>query len=93
MSMGNQTFDNCPNLTNEGLIFGPTITSIGSWNFASCNLLTNVNIPTNINILTSIYAGIVKESSNRNLSKEFLNYISSEKVKHIWIKHGFIISD
>ena len=57
------------------------------------NQIYKINIPTNINILTSIYAGIVKESSNRNLSKEFLNYISSEKVKHIWIKHGFIITD
>ena len=57
------------------------------------NEIYRINIPTDININTSIYGGVLKGSLKYNLSEEFLKYVSSEEVKHIWLKNGFIITD
>jgi ABC-type molybdate transport system substrate-binding protein len=57
------------------------------------NEIYRINIPTDININTSIYGGVLKGSLKYNLSEEFLKYVSSEEVKHIWLENGFIITD
>ena len=57
------------------------------------NQMYKINMHENINIITSIYAGILEQSLNRSFSNEFLDYISSNDTKHIWLKHGFITQD
>ena len=57
------------------------------------NEMYKIHIPENINIKTSIYAGILNQSLKDSLGKDFLNYISSDELKHIWLQHGFITQD
>ena len=57
------------------------------------NEIYKIHIPENVNIKTSIYAGILNQSLKDSLGKDFLNYISSDELKHIWLQYGFIIQD